>query len=59
MNEIIVIIILLVKNVLMLIILLCLAKLRQILNCLNLKLVIESELQCARIFLANVTPKIG
>ena len=43
----------------MLIILLWVKKLRQILKVLNLKLMIESELLSTRIFLVNVTLKVG
>ena len=46
------------KNLLMLIFLLCLNKIKQILKLLNLKLVIESELQTIIIILVNVTLKI-
>ena len=45
-----VIIVLFIKNRLMLIILICLKKLRQILQLLSLKLIIESELQVNIIF---------
>ena len=38
---------------------LCKKKLRVILKLLNLKLMIESELQSIRIFLVKVTQKIG
>ena len=47
-----------VKNLLMLIILLWLKKLKEILNYLNLKLVMESEFLSTRIFLAKVTQEI-
>ena len=53
------IIILLIKSLLMLIFLLWLKKLRQILKLLRLKLMTESELLNIRIFLVNVTLKIG
>ena len=43
----------------MLIILLSLKKLKQIINLLNLKLMIESESQSIKIFLVTVTLKIG
>ena len=47
------------KNLLMLIILIWLKKLRRILKLLNLNLMTESELQNIRIFLINITMKIG
>ena len=46
------------KNLLILIFLLCLNKIKQILKLLNLKLVIESELQTIIIILVNATLKI-
>ena len=49
----------LIKNLLMLIILLWPKKLRSILKLLNLKLMIESELQSIKIFLVKVILKIG
>ena len=51
-------IILFTKNLLMLVILFWIKKMRRILNLLNLKLMIESELLSMKIFLGNVTLKI-
>ena len=47
------------KNLLILIILLWLKKLWRILKLLNLKLMIELQLLCTRLFLVKITLKIG
>ena len=49
----------LIKSLSMVIILLCVKKMNQVINLINLKLVVESGLQNIKIFSAKVTPKIG